>query len=73
MRSPDDIGVNTMPLWEQAFYQSEFTHHTGTRRLTSHPHGFFGLWNSLAGGRRTFPVKYLAPAKDTLQEFVTRR
>src|SRR5437016_2672086 len=73
MRSPDDIGVNTISLWEQAFYQSEFTHHTGTRRLTSHPHGFFGLWNSLVGGRRTFPVKYLAPAKETLQEFVTRR
>jgi PRTRC genetic system protein B len=73
MRSPDDIGVNTIPLWEQAFYQSEFTHHTGTRRLTSHPHGFFGLWNTLTGGRRTFPVKYLAPAKETLQEFITRR
>ena len=73
MRSPDDIGVDTTPLWEQAFYQSEFTHHTGTRRLTSHSHGFFGLWKSLAGGRRTFPVKYLAPAKETLQEFVTRR
>jgi PRTRC genetic system protein B len=73
MRSPDDIGVNTTPLWEQAFYQSEFTHHTGTRRLTSHPHGFLGLWNGLAGGRRTFPVKYLAPAKETLQEFITRR
>ena len=73
MRSPEDIGVNTTPLWEQAFYQSEFTHHTGTRRLTSHPHGFFGLWNTLAGGRRTFPVRYLVSAKETLQEFVTRR
>jgi PRTRC genetic system protein B len=73
MRSPDDIGVDTTPLWEQSFYQSEFTHHTGTRRLTSHPHGFFGLWTSLAGGRRTFPVKYLAPSKETLQEFITRR
>jgi PRTRC genetic system protein B len=73
MRSPDDIGVSTISTWEQAFYQSEFTHHTGTMRLTSHPHGFLGLWNGLAGGRRTFPVKYLAPAKETLEEFVTRR
>ena len=73
MRSPDDIGVNTIPLWEQAFYQSEFTHHTGTRRLTTHPKGFLGLWTGLAGGGRTFPVKYLAPAKETLQEFVARR
>ena len=73
MRSPDDIGVSAIPLWEQAFYQSEFTHHTGTRRLTTHPRGFLGLWSSLAGGRRKFPVKYLTPAKETLQEFITRR
>jgi PRTRC genetic system protein B len=73
MHCPDGVGVSAMPLWEQAFYRSEFTHHTGTRRLTTHPHGFLGLWSSLAGGRRKFPVKYLTPTKETLQEFVTRR
>jgi PRTRC genetic system protein B len=73
MRSPDDPGVNAIRLWERAFFQSEFTHHTGTRRLTTHPGGFLGLWNRLAGGRRKFPVKYLAPAKETLQEFIIRR
>jgi PRTRC genetic system protein B len=73
MRSPDVLGVGVMPLWEEAFYQSEFTHHTGARRLVSHPGGFLGLWGSLAGGHRKFPLKYLVSAKETLQEFILRR
>ena len=72
MRSPDDLSVETTCLWEQAFFQSEFTHHTGTRRLTNHPAGFLGLWRSLTKGGRTFPIKYLTPAKETLQEFIER-
>lgn len=71
MRSPDDLGVDTMALWERAFFQSEFTHHTGTKRLTSHADGFTGLWRSLAG-RRQFEVKHLVPAKETVREFITR-
>ena len=73
MRSPDDPSVNAIPLWERAFFQSEFTHHTGTRRLTTHSGGFLGLWSSLIGGRRKFPAKYLAAANETLREFVLRR
>ena len=72
MRSPDDPGVAAIPQWEQAFFQSEFTHHTGARKLTSHPGGFIGLWTSLAGGQRRFPTKHLITAKETLQEFITR-
>jgi PRTRC genetic system protein B len=72
MRSPDEFGVNSIPLWERAFFQSEFTHHTGTKRLTSHQGGFLALWTELARGQRTFPLKHLVPAKETLQEFVTR-
>jgi len=73
MRSPNDPSVNATPLWERAFFQSEFTHHTGTRRLTTHPGGFLGLWSSLPGGRRKFPAKYLTAANETLREFVLRR
>lgn len=72
MRSPDDLGVHTIPLWERAFYQSEFTHHTGTKRLTSHAGGFLGLWRSMSGGRRRFPGQFLMLAKETLQEFIVR-
>ncbi len=63
-------GVDT--LWERAFFQSEFTHHTGTKRLTSHPGGFSGLWTELARGGRKFPLRRLVPAKETLQEFIAR-
>jgi PRTRC genetic system protein B len=72
MRSPDELGVDTILLWEDAFYKSEFTHHTGAKRLTSHAGGFLGLWRSLARGRRRFPTEFLMPAKETLQEFITR-
>ena len=72
MRSPEDAGVATIPLWERAFFQSEFTHQTGARRLTIHPGGFLGLWASLAGSRKPFPVEHLAPTNQTLLEFVTR-
>ena len=72
MRSPDDVGVVAITQWERAFFQSEFTHQSGPRRLTTHPGGFLGLWRSLSGHRRLFPLEHLMPAKETLQEFVTR-
>ena len=72
MRSPDEFGVLSIGAWERAFFQSEFTHQNGARRLTNHPGGFLGLWSSLMGSRSPFPVKYLTPAKETLEEFVTR-
>jgi PRTRC genetic system protein B len=73
MRSPEHLSVNAIPLWEGAFFQSEFTHQTGVRRLTTHPSGFLGLWSSLVASRRKFPYEYLASANETLQEFVLRR
>jgi PRTRC genetic system protein B len=73
MRSPGESGIASIGLWEQAFFQSEFTHQNGVRKLTTHPDGFLGLWSSLAGTRTQFPVAYLNPANETLQEFVMRR
>jgi PRTRC genetic system protein B len=69
MRVPDSSDVASIPQWEDAFFQSEFTHPAGAVRLTSHPEGFIGLWRSLAG-RKRFPVQYLVDAGETLQEFV---
>ncbi len=71
MRSPEEPGSDAIPLWEKAFFQSEFTHQTGPRRLTTHPDGFFGLWRGLAG-RKLFPGKYLAPGRESLKEFAKR-
>jgi PRTRC genetic system protein B len=69
MRVPDNSDVASIPQWEDAFFQSEFTHAAGAVRLTSHPEGFIGAWRSLAGKKR-FPVQYLTDAGETLQEFV---
>jgi PRTRC genetic system protein B len=69
MRVPDTFDVGSIPQWENAFFQSEFTHPGGAVRLTSHPKGFIGLWKSLAG-KKHFPVRHLTDAGETLQEFV---
>ena len=68
MRSPDGLAVTSMPLWEKAFFESEFTHVYGGGHLTRHPKGIAGLWRSMAG-RRRFPVESLVDAEETLQQF----
>jgi PRTRC genetic system protein B len=72
MRVPDSFDVASILQWEDAFFQSEFTHAASGVRLSSHPEGFIGLWKSLVGKRR-FPVRYLVDARESLQEFVTPR
>ncbi len=69
MRVPDSSDVASIPLWQDAFFQSAFTHSAGAVRLTSHPGGFISLWTSLAG-RKRFPARHLVDAGETLQEFV---
>jgi PRTRC genetic system protein B len=71
MRVPESSDLVSIPGWEGAYFQSEFTHAAGAVRLTSHPGGFIGLWSGLAR-RKGFPVQYLTDAGETLQEFVRR-
>jgi PRTRC genetic system protein B len=71
MRVPEASDIASIPVWQDAYFQSEFTHAAGAVRLTSHPGGFIGLWNGLAG-RKRFPVRYLTDTGETLQEFVAR-
>jgi len=73
MRVPEVVGVNSLSRWEEAYFASEFTHPSGAVRLTTHPGGFLGLWSNLAGRKHSFPVKFLADRKQTLQEFVEKR
>ena len=73
MRVPEEISAGSLSGWENAYFASEFTHPSGAVRLTTHAGGFLGLWSSLAGKKRKFPVKFLADSKQTLQEFVERR
>ncbi len=58
MRVPESSGVASIPAWQDAYFQSQFTHAAGAVRLTSHPGGFIGLWKGLAGKKR-FPVQHL--------------
>jgi PRTRC genetic system protein B len=71
MRVPESSDITSIPAWQDAYFQSQFTHAAGAVRLTSHPGGFIGLWKGLAD-KKTFPVRYLIDAGETLQEFVTR-
>jgi PRTRC genetic system protein B len=73
MRVPEEVSVGSLSGWENAYFASEFTHPSGAVRLTTHPSGFLGLWSSLAGRKHSFPAKFLADSKQTLQEFVQRR
>jgi len=54
MRTPKSLTVASIAAWQQAFFQSEFTHPGGAGRLTRRKGGTAALWKSLAG-KKTFP------------------
>ena len=68
-RMPDDLSVGSIPAFETAFFQSEYTHPWGAARLTTHPGGFVGLWGDLRG-KKKFPTRYLTDARQTLRQFI---
>lgn len=72
MRIPELAGVAALAQWEQAFFQSEFTHQTGVKRLVRCGKGYFDVWEQIRGGRRAFPAKCLVPANETLAELIRR-
>jgi len=54
MCSPKSLTVASIPAWQQAFFQSEFTHPGGAGRLTKTKGGTAALWKSLAR-KKIFP------------------
>jgi PRTRC genetic system protein B len=58
MRAPKSLTVASIPAWQQAFFQSEFTHPGGAGRLTKRKGGTAALWKSLAG-KKIFPQSTL--------------
>jgi PRTRC genetic system protein B len=66
---PRDVSVKSLTRWEEAFFESEFTHANASTSLTTHPAGFIGLWKSLIG-KKKFPVDYLCDVKQTLGRFI---
>ena len=72
MRTPNEVSVSAIRGWEEAYFQSAFTHPNGAVRLTTHPKGFHGLWTELIG-KRKFPNGFLADAKESLRDFIEAR
>ena len=54
MRTPKSITVGSFAGWQQAFFQSEFTHPGAAGRLTKRKGGTAALWKSLPG-KKSFP------------------
>lgn len=72
MRVPNEVSVSAIGGWEEAYFQSAFTHPNGAVGLTTHPKGFHGLWTELIG-KSEFPTGLLADSKETLREFIEAR
>jgi hypothetical protein len=73
MRVPRSLCPAAQQAWENAFFQSEFTHAALRAQLTTHPEGFLGLWRDLAGSGGEFPVEFLVNGGESLQSFVHAR
>jgi PRTRC genetic system protein B len=66
---PREASVASLPRWEQAFFESEFTHPNVHKKLTMYPGGFVAMWKSLIG-KKKFPVEHLADTGETLANFL---
>jgi PRTRC genetic system protein B len=70
MRTPKSLTVASIAAWQQAFFQSEFTHPGGAGRLTKRKGGTAALWRSLAG-KKVFPRSTLI-AIEALNEYLRK-
>jgi hypothetical protein len=70
MRAPKSLTVTSIAAWQQAFFQSEFTHPGGGGRLTKRRGGTAALWKSLAGKER-FPLSTLIES-EPLEQYLKR-
>ena len=70
MRVPRSLTVPSIAAWQQAFFQSEFTHPGGGGRLTKRRGGTAGLWKSLAGKQR-FPSSTLVE-QESLDQYLKK-
>jgi PRTRC genetic system protein B len=68
MRVPKSLTVASIAAWQQAFFQSEFTHPGGGGPLTKRRGGTTALWKSLVGKER-FPLSILVEL-ETLNHYL---
>ena len=69
MRAPGRLCLEAITGWEQAFFESEFTHAALGAHLTTHPEGFLGLWRDLTGSQKDVPPEYLVRASSVERPF----
>lgn len=72
MKVPDLAGVAALAQWEKAFFESEFTHQTGVKRLVQGANAYFDVWEQVRSGPRAFPSKCLVLANETLSDLIRR-
>ncbi len=68
---PSRLALDTLQGFEDAFFDSKFTH-SNNPRMTTHPGGPAGLWRELLTAPQDldFPDRYLTPMNLTLEQFV---
>jgi PRTRC genetic system protein B len=70
-RVPKAISAKTIPVWQDAFFDSEFTHVNGSKRKSSHPRGEYAMWKELLDGvYKAFPIEYLVPMGSTIDSLM---
>jgi PRTRC genetic system protein B len=69
MKIPREKTVAAIDVWENSFFESEFTHAAGVRKHSRFPGGLLAMWRFFEG-RKEFPRKYLVKLPQTLAEFV---
>ena len=69
MQIPREKSVSGIESWERSFFQSEFTHASGTRKHTRFPGGLLAMWQFLEG-KDNFPSQHLVKLRQTFSEFV---
>lgn len=68
---PRRISAYATGEWENAFFDSEFTHINGKEKKATHPRGEYAMWKELLDGvYTTFPVEFLTPTQFTLTTFM---
>jgi PRTRC genetic system protein B len=64
---PKTLSTTKIPEWENAFFNSEFTHTNGNLRKVNYPDGEYSFWKKmLDGDYKTFPTEFLVESSLTL-------
>lgn len=64
---PDRLSPSTIATWEQAFFESEFTHVNGQIKKIAHPRGEYAFWKEMLEGKYDdFPTELLVPKENVV-------